>query len=69
MADPDENVSDETRATEQEDEHLTAGADRPATEEEEAAAERAPKPSGDVGEHYREQNEVGANVEGEGQID
>lgn len=70
MPDPTaDNVSDATRATEQEDEHIKGGADPAPTPEEEAAAERAPKPEGDVAENYQSQNERGANIKGEGQID
>ncbi|CAN5610854.1 hypothetical protein BH10ACT1_BH10ACT1_12530 [soil metagenome] len=71
MTDPsDENVSDATRSTEVEDEQVHSGADSAPTPEEEAAAEKAAAdvdPS--VAEHYKHQNEVGANVEGEGKID
>lgn len=67
MPDPD-SVSDATRNTEEEDEHITAAADREPTPEEEAAAERAPEPSGDVAENYEKQMETGAAVEGEGKI-
>lgn len=69
MADPTNgNVNDETRAAEEEDEHVTGGADRAPTESEKDAAERSPEPSGDVAAAYEKQNEVGANVKGEGEI-
>ena len=69
MPDPtNDKVSDATRASEHEDEHVDGGADRAPTPEEEAAAERAPEPDGDVAANYERQNEVGANVKGEGQI-
>jgi hypothetical protein len=69
MSDPsDDNVSDATRATETVEEHQQASADRPPTPEEEAAAESNElDPS--VAEHYKQEAERGANVEGEGQID
>lgn len=67
MPDPDA-VSDATRATEEEDEHISSAADRPPTPEEEEAAERAPEPTGDVAANYEKQMETGAEVEGEGQI-
>ncbi|HEY0519416.1 MAG TPA: hypothetical protein VGC84_07970 [Ilumatobacteraceae bacterium] len=46
-------------------------ADRPPTEEEERAAERAARNVDleNVAEHYEAMAELGANVEGEGQID
>lgn len=70
MADPtDDKVTDQTRDTEDEDEHVTGGADRAPSDEEKAAAERRPEPSGDVADAYEKQNEVGANVKGEGEID
>ena len=46
-------------------------ADRPPTEEEETAAEAAAQnvDLDRVAEHYDEQNKIGANVKGEGQIE
>lgn len=38
------------------------------TPEEEAAAERAPAPSEETAEHYREMVERGANQQGEGRV-
>lgn len=67
MPDPDA-VSNATRDTEEEDEHIGSAVDRAPTPEEEEAAERAPEASGDVAENYEEQMETGAAVEGEGKI-
>lgn len=70
MSDPtDDEVTHDTRSAETSDEQVTAGADRPPTEEEEAAAERAPDLDPEVAENYQGQAKLGADVEGEGQID
>ncbi len=65
----DDKVTDETRATEADDESQHAGADRAPTAEEEAAADALPPVDEDVAKNYEKQAEVGANVQGEGQID
>ncbi len=74
--DPDEiadeayEVTEETYEFEQRDEQVPAGADRPPTADEEAAAERA---AGDVdidevAAHEREMLERGAKQQGEGSV-
>lgn len=68
MADPDQPVSDATRAAESEDERQPSGADRPPTAEEEAVADAQPPLDPAVAANYEHQAEVGANVEGEGSI-
>lgn len=69
--DPTEDlVSDSTRAAEDEEAAATGGADRPPTEDEERLAEDAARSvDPEVGEHFKEMDEIGANVKGEGQID
>lgn len=73
MADPTE-PDDETKAIEREEALAAHQADRQPTSDEEAAAERAthrPDLAADqdeVGEHYREMTELGANDKGEGRI-
>lgn len=70
MADADDDkVTDETRSTEAEDEAQGAGADREPTPDEEAAADALPPVDDEVAKNYEHQAEVGAKVEGEGQID
>ncbi|QXC62176.1 hypothetical protein KSP35_05030 [Aquihabitans sp. G128] len=70
MSDPtDDQVSDATRSTETDDEQVHSGADREPTPEEEAAADALPPVDPAVAESYQHQNEVGADVQGEGQID
>jgi hypothetical protein len=70
MSDPtDDEVTESTRSAESGDEQVGAGADRPPTEDEEAAAERAPDLDPEVAENYQHSAELGAKVEGEGQID
>lgn len=68
MSDHEKNVSDQTRAIEAEDEHVSAGADRDPTAEEQAAADRVSDLDPEVAEKYRRQAKVGAEIEGEGQI-
>ncbi|HVX22812.1 MAG TPA: hypothetical protein VHB02_15795 [Acidimicrobiales bacterium] len=64
----------ETQQAEVEDAAVTGHADRPPTDDEAAAADRAagdPALSGDqeeVGEHYREMAERGVEQKGEGRI-
>jgi hypothetical protein len=60
--------SDETRAAEEADAQVHAQPDDLPTPEEEAAAERAGKPSPEVAEHYEEMTERGAEQKGEGRI-
>ena len=63
-----EQVSDQTRRTEDDDARTASGADREPTEEEERLAEQAGDVDPSVGEHYQEMAERGADVQGEGQI-
>lgn len=69
-----EEPTKSTAATREEDEKgsaVAAGADRPPTPEEAEVAESAeqdPKTKKAVAEHYKEMNELGAKVEGEGRI-
>ena len=58
----------DTIAEDRKDLGNTHEADRPPTEEEEAAAERSGPVDPDVAESYKEANERGANIEGEGKI-
>jgi hypothetical protein len=64
--------SDETDAVERVDEHSAHDADRLATPEEEAAADKARSEFADdeeqVAEHYKDMAEKGANIKGEGEI-
>ena len=55
-------------AEDRKDANAAHEADRPPTEEEEAAAERSGPVDPHVAESYKEANERGANIEGEGQI-
>ena len=64
----DANVTDETRAFEQEDEQVFRGAGRGPTPEEDEAAERADPVSDETREAYQSFVERGAHVEGEGRI-
>jgi hypothetical protein len=64
----DDQVTDETRAAEEGEEHVTAHADREPTPEEEAAADALPPLDPEVAENYQRQAEVGAQVQGEGEI-
>lgn len=61
-------VTDETRAFEDEDEQVAAGADRAPTPDEEAAAERPEPLTEDNREAYEEMAERGAHQQGEGRI-
>ena len=66
----DDLVSDSTRAAEDDEAAVTGGADRPPTEEEERLADEAARSvDPEVGEHFKEMDEIGADVKGEGQID
>jgi hypothetical protein len=58
----------DTIAEDRKDVEAAHEADRPPTEEEEAAAERAGGPSPEAAEAYKEAAERGANIEGEGKI-
>jgi hypothetical protein len=64
--------SEETDAVERVDEHSAHDADRLATPEEEAAADKARSQFADdeeqVAEHYKDMAEKGANIKGEGEI-
>ena len=64
----DSRPSDETRAAEDEDARVHAGADEEPTADEEAAAERAEKNDPSVAEHYEEMTERGAKQKGEGRL-
>ena len=68
MPEPDENVSDETRAAEQVDESQHTDAGPGPTPEEEAAADRTASSGAKVADAYEESIERGANVKGEGEI-
>ena len=61
-------VTDETREVEHDDGQVQAGADRMPTPEEEAVADAQPPVSDDVAANYQHQAELGANIEGEGEI-
>lgn len=70
MADHTE-TDEKTHEVEREESGAAHQADRPPTKDEEAAADRSAKRSDDqkdVGEHYREMTELGANEKGEGRI-
>jgi hypothetical protein len=69
MADSDARIDDQTRQEDERDARASHEADRMPTPEEERAAERAGKPSGDAARNYEEAAKRGANVKGEGQID
>ncbi|HXA31261.1 MAG TPA: hypothetical protein VNV87_03300 [Acidimicrobiales bacterium] len=64
--------SEETDAVERVDEHSAHDADRLATPEEEAAADKARSQFADdeeqVAEHYKDMAEKGAKIKGEGEI-
>lgn len=68
--DPSEDlVTDETRTAEDLEASVGGSADRgPTPEEERLADESAGSVDPEVGEHYREMNEIGAEVRGEGEI-
>jgi len=69
MNDPERTrPSRETRATEEEDERVTAHADDLPTPEEEAAAERGRVDDPEAATAYKEAIERGARQEGEGRI-
>jgi len=57
-----------TRATEEEDERVTARPDEPPTPEEEAAAERGRVDDPEAAESYKDAIERGARQKGEGRI-
>jgi len=63
-------VSDATREAEAEEASAPHEADREPTEEEEEAIQDAAESVDlhEVGEHYQEMSERGANIRGEGQI-
>jgi hypothetical protein len=72
MSDDRTEPSEATDAVERVDEHSAHEADRLATPEEEAAADKARAELGDdeeqVAEHYKDMAEKGANIKGEGEI-
>ncbi len=59
----------QTREAEQVEARSAHDADREPTEAESRAAESRGPVDGSVAEHFEEMNELGAQVEGEGQID
>jgi hypothetical protein len=63
-----ENVQDGTRDEEAREAAASHTADRPPTPDEEAAAE-SNQLDPEVAEHEREMDKLGAEIEGEGQID
>ena len=64
-----ELISEATHAAEQEEAHVNAGGDREPTPEEEKAAESHGPVSESVVAHEEEMLDLGANAEGEGQIE
>jgi len=58
----------DTIAEDRKDANAEHGADRPPTEDEEAAAERSGDLDPEVAEAYKDAIETGANLEGEGKI-
>jgi len=64
----DDKVDPQTRAEEEREGKAAHTADRSATSEEEAAADRN-EPDPDVAAHEREMGKIGAEVKGEGEID
>lgn len=66
--DADSLVSDDTKAEEEREAIRQSGAGEGPTPEEEAAAERSKDSAAGVEEPYREMTKLGAEVEGEGQI-
>ncbi len=68
MSDPDDLVTDATRAEEEQEASERPRADRAPTPEEEAAAEGHGDLNPEVAETYDEAQKRGANVKGEGQI-
>jgi parvulin-like peptidyl-prolyl isomerase len=68
-----DETTDATREAEDVDATQAHAADRPPTEEEEAAAEESREKYGadakDVAAHYEEMSDIGAHVKGEGAID
>lgn len=68
MNDPDQLATDETRAAEEASAGVEHRADRPPTPEEERLADSNPLDPAVV-EHAEEMNRIGAEVEGEGQIE
>ncbi len=63
-------TSSATVAADERDSRTGGSADRPPTDSEEAAADRATArvDAGSTAEHYEEMAEIGANVKGEGKI-
>jgi hypothetical protein len=72
MSDDRTVPSEETDAVERVDEHSAHEADRLATPDEEAAADKTRAELGDdekqVAEHYKDMAEKGAHIKGEGEI-
>ena len=65
-SDPDQLVTDQTRAAEDEESASAHDADRDPTADEERDAPTKVDPS--VAEHEKEMGKIGAEVKGEGQI-
>jgi hypothetical protein len=65
-------LTEATKDAERDEAQQAHVADRAATADEEAAAERGKNASGadadDVGEHFEEMTDIGAHVKGEGEI-
>jgi hypothetical protein len=68
MADPDDLISDDTRAEEERDAAASHDAGDMPTPEEEAAAKKNVPVDDKVKDAYKEQMQRGANVQGEGEI-
>jgi hypothetical protein len=68
MAEPQEKITDETRAVGERDAQAAHGAPADITPEEEAAAERLGGASEETKENYEEALERGANAKGEGRL-
>ncbi len=68
---PDNEVTEATKAVDEADSQAKHEADRPATEDEAAAAERGyveSKDQKEVAEHFEEMADIGAHLKGEGEI-
>jgi hypothetical protein len=68
---PDDEVTEATKAADEAESQAKHEADRPATKDESAAAERSQAQSEDqmeVARHFEEMADIGAHVKGEGEI-
>ncbi len=68
MKDPEDLATDQTVAADEASAGVEHRADRPPTPEEERLADGNPLDP-DVAEHAQEMNRIGAEIEGEGQIE